>query len=460
MQQVVTRFAPSPTGYLHIGGARTALFNWLYARHFGGKFLLRIEDTDRERSTQDAIDKIIEGLKWLNLDWDDEVIYQFSRAPIHAKVAMDLVKKGKAYFCYCTQEELEKMRAEAVAAGKSPKYTGVWRDRSHEEAPAGIKPVVRLKADHTGRTDLHDMVQGVVSVDNSEIDDFILLRSDGTPTYMLSVVVDDHDMGITHVIRGDDHLTNTFRQMQIYQACGWECPTFAHIPLIHGPDGAKLSKRHGALGVENYKDMGYLWETLCNYLLRLGWSHGDDEIMSMKDAIAWFDGTSIGKSPSRLDFMKFTNLNAHYIRESEDDRLVEEIKPIIEKEVNRDLSDSEKQRLLKGMPGLKQRAKLITDLAKSAYIYLDGFSPNQLLESSELLNSSIEELRNAEVWEHDCLEQILRNLADIRQLKFGEVAKVIRLALTNMSVSPSIFDIMLVLGKDETMRRLTLAVKL
>lgn len=454
-KEVVTRFAPSPTGYLHIGGARTALFNWLYARHFGGRFLLRIEDTDRERSTQQAIDKIFEGLEWLHLNWDNEPVFQFSRAPLHAAIALDLVKKGKAYFCYCTPEELEKMRADAIAAGKSPKYNGMWRDRDPKDAPAGIKPVIRLKSNQKGETVLNDMVQGRVVINNSELDDLILLRSDGTPTYMLSVIVDDHDMGVTHVIRGDDHLTNTFRQMQIYEACGWETPQYAHIPLIHGPDGAKLSKRHGALGVENYKDMGFMWEAMCNYLLRLGWSHGDDEKISREDAIKWFDADKIGKSASRLDFAKLTNLNAYYIREADNLRLIQDVVPLMEKKLGRKLSHEEMIRISNGMDGLKQRAKLMNELAESAEIYLDGFiSPKVSGDDISIVKMVIELLKNSANWNMKDIEADMRQLAEKLGKKFGEIAKPVRFVMTNRSVSPSIFDMMNVLGKDETIRRL------
>lgn len=459
-KEVVTRFAPSPTGYLHIGGARTALFNWLYAKHFGGRFLLRIEDTDRERSTQKAIDKIFEGLKWLHLNWDNEPVFQFSRAPLHAAIALDLVKRGKAYFCYCTPEELEKMRTDAIAAGKSPKYNGLWRDRDPKEAPAGIKPVIRLKANQDGESVLDDMVQGRVVVNNSELDDLVLLRSDGTPTYMLSVIFDDHDMGVTHVIRGDDHLTNTFRQMQIYEACGWEIPKYAHIPLIHGPDGAKLSKRHGALGVENYKDMGFMWEAMCNYLLRLGWSHGNDEKISREDAIKWFDADKIGKSASRLDFVKLTNLNAYYIREAADSRLIEDIIPLMEKKLDRKLNDNELSRISKGITGLKQRAKLINELAESAEIYLDNFeAPKIVQEDASIIKLVVELLDNMQNWDVVEIENSLRRLAEKQTKKFGEIAKPIRFVMTNRSVSPSIFDMMNVLGKSETLRRLNGAIK-
>jgi len=296
---VVTRFAPSPTGFLHVGGARTALFNWLFARHHGGKYLLRIEDTDRQRSTEAAIEAIFDGLHWLGLDADEPPIFQFARAPRHAEVARELLAKGHAYHCYASPEELEEMRAKAKAEGRPMRYDGRWRDRDPKEAPAGVKPVIRLKAPQEGETVIEDKVQGRVTVANAQLDDMVLLRADGTPTYMLSVVVDDHDMAITHVIRGDDHLTNAFRQTQLYRACGWEAPIFAHIPLIHGPDGAKLSKRHGALGVDAYREMGYLPEALRNYLLRLGWAHGDDEIITTEQAIEWFDLDAVGRSPSR-----------------------------------------------------------------------------------------------------------------------------------------------------------------
>ena len=327
---VVTRFAPSPTGFLHIGGARTALFNWLFARHHGGTFLLRIEDTDRARSTEAAVEAILDGLKWLELDWDGDAVSQFQRRDRHAEVAHQMMAAGHAYRCYASPEELEAMRAEQKAAGQPMRYDGRWRDRDPAEAPAGISPVIRLKAPQEGETVLADHVQGEVRVQNAQLDDMVLLRADGTPTYMLSVVVDDHDMNVTHVIRGDDHLTNTFRQIQIYRAMGWDLPQFAHIPLIHGADGAKLSKRHGALGVDAYRDMGYLPEAVRNYLLRLGWGHGDDEIISTEQAIEWFDLGGIGRSPSRFDFAKLDNLNAHYMRLADDARLVSLIVPLIE----------------------------------------------------------------------------------------------------------------------------------
>src|ERR1700754_4073246 len=327
----VLRFAPSPTGMLHIGGARTALFHWLYARHTGGTFLLRIEDTDRERSTPEAVAAILNGLEWLGLDWDGQTVYQFARAGRHREIAEQLLAEGKAYRCYATAQELDEMRAEQRAAGKSMRYDGRWRDRDPSDAPAGAPFVVRLKAAQTGETVVHDVVQGDVRFQNEQLDDMVLLRSDGTPTYMLAVVVDDFDMGVTHVIRGDDHLNTAARQLQIIHAMGWPEPVYGHVPLIHGPDGAKLSKRHGALAVEAYRDMGYLADTMRNYLLRLGWSHGDDEIISTAQAIEWFNFESIGKSAARMDYKKLDNLNGHYIRETPDAVLVAELATFLER---------------------------------------------------------------------------------------------------------------------------------
>src|SRR5690349_956381 len=342
---VVVRFAPSPTGFLHIGGARTALFNWLFARHNGGTYKLRIEDTDRARSTPEAVAAILDGLSWLGLDWDGEVVYQSQRLDRHAEIARQLLAEGKAYRCYCTPEELEAMREKARAEGRPVRYDGTWRDRDPSEAPPGVKPAIRLKAPQEGETVIRDHVQGEVRVANAQLDDLIILRADGTPTYNLSVVVDDHDMGITHVIRGDDHLTNAFRQTQIYRALDWAVPEFAHVPLIHGPDGAKLSKRHGALGVDAYRDMGYLPEALRNYLLRLGWSHGDDEIIATRQAIEWFDLAAVGRAPARFDFAKLDNLNGHYIREAADERLVALVVPRLEQRLGLALGEAQRARL-------------------------------------------------------------------------------------------------------------------
>jgi glutamyl-tRNA synthetase len=460
---VTVRFAPSPTGFLHIGGARTALFNWLYARHHGGKYLLRIEDTDRQRSTEAAIGAILDGLRWLGLDWDEPPVFQFSRASRHAEVAHSLLDRGHAYFCFATPEELEEMRAKAKAEGRPIRYDGRWRDRDPAEAPAGVKPVIRLKAPLDGETVIEDLVQGRVAVANAQLDDMVLLRADGTPTYMLSVVVDDHDMGITHVIRGDDHLTNAFRQTQLYRAQGWAPPEFAHIPLIHGPDGAKLSKRHGALGVDAYRDMGYLPEALRNYLLRLGWAHGDEEIISTEQAIQWFDLDAVGRSPARFDFDKLNNLNAHYIRATDDARLVELIAPRLESVLARSLSDSEKERLRRGMPGLKQRAKTLVELADSARFYVERKPPDAKAEkvltpeARARLGRMRISLEATADWSSAALESTVRSFADQEGVKLGDVAQPLRVALAGSTVSPPIFEVMVVLGRDETLERTTSA---
>ena len=367
---VVVRFAPSPTGFLHIGGARTALFNWLYARHSSGLFRLRIEDTDRARSTEAATRAILEGLSWLGLDWDGEVVHQFARAPRHAEVARALLASGHAYPCYCTPAELAERREKARAEGRTLGYDRRCRERDPRTVPAEIPPVIRLKAPESGETVIEDLVQGTVRVGNEQLDDMVLLRADGTPVYMLSVVVDDHDMGISHIIRGDDHLTNAFRQTQLYRAMDWQTPQFAHIPLIHGPDGAKLSKRHGALGVEAYREMGYLPEALDNYLLRLGWAHGDDEIISRAQAIEWFDIKNVGRSPARFDFAKLDSLNAHYLRQCDNRHLVELLRPFLEKLLGRAPDADGEVRLARGMDGLKQRAKTLKELAASAALYV------------------------------------------------------------------------------------------
>lgn len=455
--KVITRFAPSPTGYLHIGGARTALFNWLFARHHGGQFLLRIEDTDRQRSTDAAIQAIIEGMNWLGLDWDGDIIYQFSRAARHAAIARQLLEEGKAYYCYSSPQELEEMRATAKASGKPMRYDGRWRDRDRKDAPEGIAPVIRLKAPLTGHTIVHDQVQGEVKVANEQLDDMVLLRSDGTPTYMLSVVVDDHDMGITHVIRGDDHLTNTFRQVQLYQAMNWSIPQFAHIPLIHGADGAKLSKRHGALAIDAYRDMGYLPEAMRNYLLRLGWSHGDEEIISTKQAIEWFNLESIGQSPSRLDFMKLDNVNSHYLRLADDQMLANHIAD----RLNIEKSGIYYERLIKGMEGLKPRAKTLKDLAEQAKFYtiprpipLDPKAQSLLTEEArKLLSDLLPSLELCE-WQKADLEQTVRHFVEKSQIKLGQIAQPLRAALTGSAQSPGLFEVMEVLGKEETVGRL------
>lgn len=459
---VVTRFAPSPTGFLHIGGARTALFNWLFAKHHGGKFLLRIEDTDRARSTPEAVEAIFDGLKWLGLDWEGDVVYQFARAPRHAEVAKQLLAEGKAYYCYCSPEELTAMREEAKAQGKPMRYNGYWRDRPASEAPEGVAPVVRLKMPQDGETVIRDLVQGEVCIANQQLDDMILLRADGTPTYMLSVVVDDHDMGITHVIRGDDHLTNTFRQYQLYKAMGWDVPAFSHIPLIHGPDGAKLSKRHGALGAEAYRDLGYLPEAMRNYLLRLGWGHGDAEIVTTEQAIEWFDIDAVGRSPARFDFAKLNNLNAHYMRQADNERLTGLIAPKLAEKAGRDLTATDIERLTKGMNGLKDRAKTLVELADSALFYvrprplpLDEKAAKLLDdEGRNALARLVERVDGIAEWTKDRLEEEARLLAEAGGFKLGKIAQPLRAALTGSSVSPPIFEVMEVLGREESVARI------
>ena len=459
---IVTRFAPSPTGYMHIGNARTALFNYLFARHHGGKFLLRIEDTDKERSTQDAIDKIFESLEWMGLDFDGDPVFQSKNQPRHAEVAQQLLKEGKAYYCYCSPEELEAMREKAKAEKRSMGYDGTWRDRDPSEAPEGVKPVIRLKSPNEGVTKVNDLIQGEITVKNEELDDMILVRSDGSPTYMLSVVVDDHDMGVTNVIRGSDHLTNSFRQTQIFEAMGWTPPTYSHAPLIHGSDGAKLSKRHGALGVESYRDMGMLPESICNYLLRLGWSHGDDEIISQKQAIEWFNLDSVQKSPARFDTVKLTNLNAHYIRESKNERLLDLITPHLAPIIGRNVKDSDTEILLKAMDDLKPRAKTTIELAEAASFYLlprpiplDEKARKSLDDTScDLLRDFYPILSNVENWNHDEIEKVAREFADNKDIKFGKLAQPLRAALTGRGVSPGIFEVMLALGKQESVGRI------
>jgi glutamyl-tRNA synthetase len=457
---VIVRFAPSPTGFLHIGGARTALFNWLFAKHHGGTFRLRIEDTDRARSTQEAVEAIIDGMRWLELEWDREIVFQSQQLSRHAEVARQLLTEGKAYYCFCTPQELEMMRAKARAEGRSVRYDGTWRDRDAKTAPAGVPPVIRLKAPQTGETVIEDRVQGRVTVANEQLDDLIILRADGTPTYNLSVVVDDHDMAISHVIRGDDHFNNAFRQTQIYRALGWDVPVFAHVPLIHGPDGAKLSKRHGALGVDAYRDMGYLPAALRNYLLRLGWSHGDAEIISTAQAIEWFELDAVGRAPARFDFAKLANLNGHYIRETDDDRLVALAAPFIEGALERPLKDSERQRLAAAMPGLKPRAKTLVELAEIAHFYVaprpipvDEKAKAQIAPARPLIDALAQALGNA-AWDSASLEAAVRAFAEAQGLKLGQAAQPLRAALTGSTASPPIFEVMAVLGRAESLARL------
>ncbi len=449
---IKTRFAPSPTGYLHIGGARTALFNWLFARHHNGQFLLRVEDTDKARSTTEATQAILDGMTWLGLNWNGETYYQSAAEARHAEVAHQLVASGHAYHCYCSAAELEQMREQARASGhpiRSP-----WRERS--DAPDGIAPAIRIKAPLEGSLVIDDAVQGRVEVQAAQLDDFIILRSDGSPTYMHAVVVDDHDMGITHIIRGDDHLNNAFRQRIIYEAMGWDVPVFAHIPLIHGADGAKLSKRHGALGVDAYRDMGYLPEALRNYLLRLGWSHGDDEIISTAQAIEWFsDLSAINKAPARFDFDKLDNLNGHYIREADNALLVKHVAPLI--------PQLDKALLLAAMPGLKPRAKTLKALAESARFYAQALPPEddkaqqQLEGGKALLSAFIPVLEATPAWDHDALMAVAKSHAEANGLKLGALMAPIRVALTGSTGAPSLFEIMPILGKTETLARLKAA---
>ena len=463
---VVTRFAPSPTGFLHIGGARTALFNWLYARHTGGTMLLRIEDTDRARSTDAAITAIIDGLAWLGLDWEGEPISQFARAARHREVAEELVLRGKAYRAFETAEELAAMREQAKAEKRFARYEGAWRDRDPGEAPAGVPPVVRIKAPRAGDTIIQDRVQGRVAFPNKDLDDFVILRADGTPTYMHAVVVDDRDMGITHVIRGDDHLTNAARQTIIYEAMGWPIPVWAHVPLIHGPDGAKLSKRHGALGVEAYRAMGYLPAALRNYLMRLGWAHGDDEIFSTEQAVEWFDLDAINRGPARFDFNKLQSLNGHYIRATPDHELVARLEAILpEIEGGADfaarLAGEGRQRLLGLMPRLKERAKTLVDLFHAAK-FLVAERPLALDEKAAALLDAEARARLGRLvaalgevpWAAADLEQAVRHFAHEENVELGQVAQPLRAALTGSATSPSIFEVLVALGREESLARL------
>jgi glutamyl-tRNA synthetase len=466
-ETVVTRFAPSPTGFLHIGGARTALFNWLYARKRGGMMLLRIEDTDRERSTDAAITAILEGLKWLGIEWDDQTVYQFSRAARHREVAEQLLANGKAYRCYATAEELTQMREAAKAEGRAIRYDGRWRDRDPSEAPEGLKPVIRLRAPQTGETVIEDQVQGRVVWQNENLDDLVLLRSDGNPTYMLAVVVDDHDMGVTHVIRGDDHLINAARQKHIYDALGWTVPVMAHIPLIHGPDGSKLSKRHGALGVEAYRALGYLPEALRNYLVRLGWSHGDQEIFSTEEMIKEFDLPAIGRSAARFDFAKLENLNGHYIRNADDKALVAAFEDVLQfvpngAAIRAKLNDTTRAQLLAAMPGLKERAKTIVELIDSSnFIFADRpleLEPKAAAALTPDTRKLIGELRSVletvNPWAADTAEAAMRTFAEAKNLKLGAIAQPLRVALTGRTTSPGIFDVLAVLGRQTCLDRL------
>jgi glutamyl-tRNA synthetase len=466
-ETVVTRFAPSPTGFLHIGGGRTALFNWLYARRHGGKMLLRIEDTDRARSTEPAIAAILDGLSWLGLGWDGDTVYQFSRVERHREVVDQMLAAGHAYRCYASPQELTEMREKARAEGKTRLYDGRWRDRDPADAAPGVKPAIRLKAPLTGETVVEDQVQGRVTWQNENLDDFVLLRSDGNPTYMLAVVVDDHDMGVTHIIRGDDHLNNAARQTQIYQALGWTVPVMSHIPLIHGPDGSKLSKRHGALGVDAYRAMGYLPAAMRNYLVRLGWSYGDQEIFSTEEMIAAFDLPQIGRSPARFDFAKLESLNGHYMRTSPDRELLAAIDGLLPHlpngaEIAGKLTPAVREQVLAAMPELKERAKTLIDLIDAAsFIWaarplaLDDKATALLTpDARTVLAEIIPELEAVEPWTAEATEQAVRGYAERKGAKLGAVAQPLRAALTGRTTSPGIFNVLVVLGRQESMARL------
>lgn len=464
---VITRFAPSPTGFLHIGGARTALFNWLYAKHTGGKMLLRIEDTDRERSTDEAVAAIFDGLKWLGLDWDGEPIHQFSRAARHREIAEQLLASGKAYRAYETPEELSDMRAKARDEGRSLRYEGPWRDRDPSEGPADTPSVVRIKSPREGETIVEDRVQGRVAFPNSEMDDFIILRSDGSPTYMLAVVVDDHDSGVTHIIRGDDHLTNAGRQKILFDALGWDFPVMAHIPLIHGPDGAKLSKRHGALGVDAYREMGYLPEAMRNYLVRLGWSHGDDEIMSDEQMIEWFDLDQINRGATRFDFAKLESVNTHYLRGMNDGALYfllgDEIPHLNNGKAFTDrLNDERRPQFVRAISLLQERSKTLCDLIDSAQ-FIVAERPLALDDAAEkildpdaraVLARILPVLTGVEEWSAATTEKAVKSFAEAEGIKLGKIAQPLRAALTGRKTSPGIFDVLAILGREESLARI------
>jgi glutamyl-tRNA synthetase len=457
-RKTVCRFAPSPTGYLHIGGGRTALFNWLFAKHTGGDFLLRIEDTDRARSTPEAVEAIFEGMKWLGLDWDGEPVMQFARMHRHAEVAHALVAQDKAYYCTCTAEDLDRMREEQKAAGTHVGYDRRCRDKGHTSGAVRIKAPSQMNSEML----VADAVQGDVRVPYTQLDDMVLLRTDGTPTYMLSVVVDDHDMNITHIIRGDDHLTNAFRQRMIYDAMDWEVPVFAHIPMILGPDGAKLSKRHGAVGLHVYKDMGYLPEAMRNYLLRLGWGHGDTEIVDQEKAIELFTLDGIGQSASRMDFAKLAHVNAHYMKECPDDRLMALAAPFIAKELGTAPDDVGLQRFKKGLPALKERAQTLIELAQAGLFFVrprplalnDDAAKVLDAPTRAIIGEMKQTLSSLDDFRTENIETMLKDYATKKDLKLGKVAMPLRAALTGTTNSPSVFHVAEILGKDETLARL------
>ncbi len=459
----IVRFAPSPTGYLHIGGARTALFNYLFAKKNGGKFLLRIEDTDQARSTKPAIDAILQGLDWLGLNHDEDFVLQSQNQPRHKEVALKLLESGKAYYCYTSAQELDEMRKAAEKNGEVFRFKSPWRDKNIGDNKSETKPTIRLKAPQTGEMIVNDLVQGEVRVKYEEIDDLVLLRGDETPTYMLAVVVDDHDMNITHIIRGDDHFTNTFRQKAIYEALGWTVPQFAHIPLIHGSDGAKMSKRHGATSVIDYKKMGYLPEALRNYLLRLGWSHGDAEIISDEQAISWFNFDHVTKSPSRFDFAKLDNLNKHYIKQKSEAELFELVAPfLLEIKSTQNFSDQERERITKALKFLKEKPSNLKEIAASCEVYFDSaknnFDENSrqvLQEKHQLLTEICDLLVKLDIWNHDSIKIALSSYAEKNALKIKDFGPLLRLALTfSPSSGGGIFDVIEVLGKTEVEKRI------
>ena len=460
--RVVTRFAPSPTGYLHIGGARTALFNWLFARHCGGKFLLRIEDTDRERSTPEAVTAIHEGLRWLGLDWDGEVVSQSARIARHREAVDLLLRNSQAYRCYVTPEELAAARKEARDAGTRLRFRSPWRDRNPEEAPAGMPYAVRLRAPQEGETVIEDKVQGRVVWQNEDLDDLVLLRSDSSPTYMLAVVADDHDMEVTHVIRGDDHLTNAARQVQIYDALGWPRPAFAHIPLIHGPDGKKYSKRHGAIGLDSFAADGYLPGAMRNYLARLGWAHGDDEFFATEQAVEWFTLEAVGRSAARLDPAKLLNLNAVHLRSLPAGELLDALGGYLSVHREIDLASARRAMMEPILGELAARARTLAELADMAKFITSEGAPEpdakalqQLTgEGRELLAALTPTLAAASLWEREELERILRDFAEKRSVPLKRIAQPVRAALTGSVISPGIFDVMTVLGRSGTMARL------
>jgi glutamyl-tRNA synthetase len=461
---VRTRFAPSPTGQLHIGGARAALFNFLFSRHHGGEYLLRIEDTDRERSTEANTQVILDALDWLGLSPDQPPVFQSTRQARHVEVAQRMLASGHAYLCFCTADELREMRERAVAEGRPPRYDGRWRDRDPVEAPPGVKPVIRLRAPQTGETVVDDLVQGSVRVANSELDDMIILRSNGTPTYLHAVVVDDHDMGITHVIRGDDHLTNTFRQIQIYEGMGWELPRFAHLPMIHGADGAKLSKRHGAVSVLEYREQGFLPEALCNYLLRLGWGHGDAEVLDREQAVSLFDLDGVGKAASRMDFSKLLHINGVWLRRADDDRLTHEIVERLAATHGLHADETGVARIRALMPGLKERAKTLVDLSESAAFLLRStplpFEPKALALLTAEAKATLRQVAPvlaATDFTAPALDVALRQFAERAGRKLGQVAQPLRAALTGSTMSPGIDETLAALGRDEALARIARA---